>query len=44
MINMYYPENKKIYIISILKTKDYKTVIKLLLQEKNSIFIFTSRK
>ena len=45
MINMYYKENKKIYIISLLKSKDYKTVIKLLIENNNSdIFIFTNRK
>lgn len=45
MINMYYPSEKKIYIISMLKTKDYKTVIKILTsQDKKSIFIFTARK
>ena len=42
MVNQYYPNNEKIYVISILKRKDYKTVIKLLMQEKNSKFIFTS--
>ena len=41
-INMYYPEERKIYILSILKTKDYKTVIQLLSQDRNGIFIFTS--
>lgn len=44
MVNLYYPNDKKIYIVSILKSKDYKTVIKLLTEEKNSTFIFTSRK
>lgn len=41
-INMYYPKNKKIYILSMLKTKDYKTVIKNLSKDKDGIFIFTS--
>lgn len=41
-INTYYPDDKKIYIISILKSKDYKTVIRLLTEDKNGIFIFTS--
>ena len=41
-INMYYPNNKKIYILSMLKTKDYKTVIKNLSQDKEGIFFFTS--
>lgn len=44
MVNMYYPNKRKIYIVSILKSKDYKTVIKLLTKEDNSIFVFTSRK
>ena len=39
---MYYPKNKKIYILSMLKTKDYKTVIKNLSKDKDGIFIFTS--
>ena len=41
-IKQYYPDKKIIYIISILKTKDYKTVLNLLLQEKEAVFIFTS--
>ena len=35
-------KNKKIYIISLLKSKDYKTIIKLLVQENNGIYIFTT--
>ena len=31
-----------LYIISLLKTKDYKTIIKNICKEKDSIFIFTS--
>lgn len=41
-INMYYPEKQKVYIVSLLKTKDYKTVIKILLEDKNGIFFFTT--
>ena len=41
-INQYYPEKRKVYIISLLKTKDYKTVIKLLTEDKDGIFIFTT--
>lgn len=41
-ISMYYPKNKKVYIVSILKTKDYKTIIKNICKDKNSIFYFTS--
>lgn len=40
-VNQYYEKKKKIYIFSILKTKDYKTVIKELMEDTNSIFIFT---
>ncbi len=41
-INQYYPEKQKVYIVSILKTKDYKTVIKILTEDKGGIFIFTT--
>lgn len=41
-VNMYYKDNKKVYIISLLKSKDYKTILKLLVQEKNGTYIFTS--
>ena len=41
-INQYYPEKKKVYIVSLLKTKDYRTVIKILTQDKNGVFIFTT--
>ena len=41
-INKYYKENKKVYIISILKTKDYKTIIENLCKDKNAIFFFTN--
>ena len=41
MIRQYYSNKEKIYIISILKSKDYKTIIKLLTEEEG-IFIFTS--
>ncbi len=41
-VDMYYPKNKKIYIISILKTKDYKTIIENICKDKNAIFCFTS--
>ena len=40
-IKQYYKNDKKVYILSILKTKDYKTVIKELMEDKESIFIFT---
>ena len=41
-INMYYNNQNKVYVVSILKTKDYKTIIELLLKDNNSTFIFTS--
>jgi len=41
-VNMYYPNNKKVYIISILKTKDYKTIIENICKDKEAIFYFTS--
>ena len=40
-IKAHYSNAKKIYIVSILKTKDYKTVIKELMEDKDAIFIFT---
>ena len=41
-VNMYYKNNKKVYLISILKTKDYNTIIKELVKDTESIFIFTT--
>ena len=41
-IDQYLKDKKRVYIISNLKTKDYKTNIKLLCQDKESIFFFTS--
>lgn len=41
-INMYYKDLKKVYIISILRTKDYSSILKELLKDENGIFIFTS--
>lgn len=40
-IDMYYKNNKKVYIISILKSKDYKTILKLLVKNDENIYIFT---
>lgn len=40
-IEQYYKEKNKVYIISILRTKDFKTVLKNLLDDKNSIYFFT---
>lgn len=41
-VNQYAKEKEKIYIISILKTKDYKVVLEKLLKDENATFIFTS--
>ena len=41
-INMYYKNFKRTYIVSILKSKDYKTIISLLLEDETATFIFTS--
>jgi len=41
-IKEYYQENKRVYIVSILNTKDYKTIIENICQDKNAIFFFTS--
>lgn len=41
-IRMYHENDKKVYIVSILKTKDYKSMIKQLCTDPNSIYIFTS--
>ena len=40
-IKQYYQNKKKVYVLSILKTKDYKTVIKELMEDTEAIFIFT---
>lgn len=40
-INQYYKNKKRVYIISILKTKDYSTILKELSSDKNAIFYFT---
>lgn len=36
---MYYKEDKKIYIILILKSKDYKTMLKQLCDDTEAIYI-----
>ena len=41
-IKTYFPNNNKVYIVSVLKTKDYKTIVKNLVKDKNAIFYFTS--
>lgn len=42
MVEMYYSKLKRIYIISILKRKDYKTMLELLSNDSKAIFILTS--
>ena len=40
-LEQYYKNDKKIYIISILKTKDHNTIIQKLSEDKEGIFYFT---
>ena len=40
-LEQYYPKEKKVYIVSILKTKDYETVLRYLLQDEESIIYLT---
>lgn len=40
-VGMYYNNQNKVYVISILKTKDYKIILKLLLKDEKAVFIFT---
>jgi len=42
MVNMYYSNLKRVYIVSILKRKDYEKMIQLLMQDEKAEFIFTS--
>lgn len=42
MVNMYYNNFKRIYIVSILERKDYEKMIQLLMQDEEAEFIFTS--
>lgn len=42
MVKMYYPKMKRMYIISILKRKNYKKMLEVLSKDKNAIFIVTS--
>jgi len=41
ILTQYYENKNKVYIVSILKSKDYKTVLKYLLNDKNAIYFFT---
>lgn len=42
MVDMYYPKLKRVYIISILKRKDYRKMLKLLSEDENATFVMTS--
>ena len=42
MVNDYYKNMKRMYIISILKRKDYDKMLQLVAEDKNAIFILTS--
>jgi len=41
-VNMYYKNRKRVYIISILKRKDYPQMLKLLMEDENATFILTA--
>lgn len=41
-VEQYYKNEKKVYIISILKTKDHNTIVKELSDDKGAIFYFTN--
>lgn len=42
MVDMYYEKFPRVYIVSILKRKDYKKILELLAQDSKAIFILTS--
>lgn len=42
MIKMYYQGKKRVYIISILKRKEYKKMLELIAEDKGALFILTS--
>lgn len=42
MVEAYYTDFRKTYIISILKRKDYRKMLEMLSKDKNAIFILTS--
>lgn len=42
MVKMYYTKMKRVYIISILKRKDYNKMLKLIAEDKEAVFILTS--
>lgn len=42
MIQMYYTNFNRVYIIAILKKKDYNKMLKLLAEDKNALYVLTS--
>ena len=42
MVDMYYSDFDRVYIVSILKSKDYRKMLKILASDKEGKFIFTS--
>lgn len=42
MVDMYYSNLKRVYIISILKRKDYRKMLELLAKDENALFVMTS--
>ncbi len=42
MVNMYYKQKKRVYIISILARKDYQKMLKLLAKDEKATFVMTS--
>ena len=41
-IEQYYKNNKKLYIISLLQTKDYSKIISQLVEDKEAVYFFTT--
>lgn len=41
-LDMYYKNESKVFVISLLRTKDYERYLKEILKQENSTFIFTS--
>ena len=42
MVPMYYSEMKRVYIVSILKSKDYKKMLKILANDNEAKYVLTS--
>ncbi|MBP3596179.1 MAG: hypothetical protein J6J60_02100 [Clostridia bacterium] len=42
MVQMYYSDVRRVYIISILKRKDYSKMLKLLSEDNNAVYVLTS--